>query len=346
MKKFFPAILPVVSLITVCLFGCSSTASQQTDVSSAAPPSQTSVESESKTAETADFPVKYLDFIIGFSAGTGADTNGRLLCSQAEGFLGQSIAVTNKDGAGGALAYSYAASQKPDGYTLIWNSNSQSITHYSGNMENSIDDFKQVCRISLEDNVLAVASNSKWETFEEFAEDVKAHPGQYICSNGGIGGYNHLAAAALQNALGSELQHIPLGGGDQITAMQSGEVDCGVASLANYMKYVESGDVRILASLGAESPACDPSIPTAKSFGYDVVMSMYRGISVPKDTPDEIVAIISDAFRQAVETPAYKEYAEKNNITISFMDSAEFTEYVKEDDAYIRQLMIDIGMVQ
>ena len=75
-------------------------------------------------------------------------------------------------------------------------------------------------------------------------------------------------------------------------------------------------------------------------------MSMYRGISVPKDTPDEVVAILSDAFRQACETETYQQYAEENNITISFMDSDEFTEYVKEDDAQIYELMEDIGMIQ
>ena len=339
MKKYMLSFALGLSFFMVCLNGCS----QETSVSG----NETSQDAQgAATGENTDFPSRYLDFIIGFSAGTGADTNGRLLCSQAEQFLGQSIAVTNGDGAGGALAYTYVASQEPDGYTLAWNSNSQSITYYSGNMEESVDDFKQVCRISLEDNVLAVAADSKWETFEEFVEDVKANPGQYICSNGGIGGYNHLAAVALQNAIGGELQHIPLGGGDQITAMESGEVDCGVASLANYMTYVESGDVRILASLGEESPSFDPSIPTVKSCGYDVVMSMYRGISVPKDTPDEVVSVISDAFRQAVETETYKKYAEENNITISFMDSDEFTQYVKEDDEEIRQLMEDIGMLQ
>ncbi len=340
MKKYRLALLFGLAFSAVCLGGCG----QEAGSSEANAPSGETAEASSEGES--DFPNRYLDFIIGFSAGTGADTNGRLLCSQAEQFLGQSIAVTNRDGAGGALAYTFVASQEPDGYTLSWNSNSQSISHYSGNMEDSIDDFKQVCRISLEDNVLAVAADSKWNTFEEFVEDVKANPGEYICSNGGIGGYNHLAAVALQNAIGGELQHVPLGGGDQITAMQTGEVDCGIASLANYMTYVQSGDVRILASLGEESPSFDPSIPTVKSCGYDVVMSMYRGISVPKDTPDEVVAILSDAFRQACETETYQQYAEENNITISFMDSDEFTEYVKEDDAQIYELMEDIGMIQ
>lgn len=96
-------------------------------------------------------------------------------------------------------------------------------------MTESREDFEQVCRLTLEDNVVAVASNSPWKTFED------------------------LAAVALESASGTSFQHIPLGGGGQIVSTQSGEVHFGVASCANYAPYVESGDVRILVSLRSKA---------------------------------------------------------------------------------------------
>jgi len=341
MKRNLTALLLCVALTAALLTGCGSSAPAKSDTPPASAPEST----PSETPKT-DFPTKYLDFTIGFAAGTGADTNGRLICSLAEQVLGQSIAVTNKDGAGGALAYSFVAAAKPDGYTIAYNSNSQSIAHYNGNMPESYEDFEQVCRLTLEDNVVAVAAGSPWQTFEDLVAAVQAEPGRYICSNGGIGGFNHLAAVALESALGTTFQHIPLGGGDQITSMQSGEVDFGVASYANYAPYVDSGDVRILVSLGEESPSSAPEIPTAVSKGYDVVMSMYRGVSVPKGTPKEVIDILADAFKQAAESDEYKEFAEKNNMVISYMGPDEFPGYVAEDDVRIQAIMEDIGLIK
>lgn len=341
MKRNLTALLLCMALAAALLTGCSSSTPADSQ-----PPADPAPEGNPAQTETTDFPTKYMDFIIGFAAGTGADTNGRLICSLAEQTLGQSIAVTNRDGAGGALAYSFVAAADPDGYTIVYNSNSQSIAHYNGNMPESYEDFEQVCRLTLEDNVVAVASNSPWETFEDLVAATQAEPGKYICSNGGIGGFNHLAAVALESALGTTFQHIPLGGGDQITSMQSGEVHFGVASYANYAPYVESGDVRILVSLGEESPSNAPDIPTAVSKGYDVVMSMYRGVSVPKGTPREVIDILANAFKQAVESDAYKEFTEKNNMVISYMGPDEFPAYVAENDVNIKAIMENIGLIK
>lgn len=350
MKK---KLLACMSLITVAamLAACGSSAASapesqaESQVESAAE-SQSEESTEKEETASVDFPTHYVDFIIGFDAGSGADTNGRLLCTQAEAYLGQSIAVTNKDGAGGALAYTYVAASKPDGYTLSWNSNSQSIASYNGNMACTIDDFKQVCRISVEDMVITAAADSQWESAEDMIADAVANPGAYIMVNGGLGGFNHLSGVAFQNAIGTEFQHMPLPVADQITNIKNGEVQLIVSSLSNVKNYVESGDLKILLTLGEEPLEAFPDVPTAKSLGYDVVMSMYRGISVPAETPDEVVAVLAEAFRQGMESDDYKTYAEANNIKLSYLGPEDFSAYVSENDAAIHDIMVEIGMTE
>ena len=67
-----------------------------------------------------------------FPAGSSADITARLLADGMSKHLPGNVIVVNRPGAGGAIGYKYVASQKPDGYALVWNSNSISTTYHSG----------------------------------------------------------------------------------------------------------------------------------------------------------------------------------------------------------------------
>ena len=72
--------------------------------------------------------------------------------------LGQRVLVVNRPGAGGAIGYRYVAAQKPDGYALVWNSNSISTTYHSGQLDFDYQAFDAVARVLSESVVLAVRS--------------------------------------------------------------------------------------------------------------------------------------------------------------------------------------------
>ena len=69
-----------------------------------------------------------------FPAGSSADITARLLADGMAKHLGQRVLVVNRPGAGGAIGYKHVAAQKPDGYALVWNSNSISTTYHSGQL--------------------------------------------------------------------------------------------------------------------------------------------------------------------------------------------------------------------
>jgi tripartite-type tricarboxylate transporter receptor subunit TctC len=69
-----------------------------------------------------------------FPAGSSADITARLLAEGVSKELGTNVIVVNRPGAGGAIGYRYVAGQKPDGTSLVWNSNSISTTFHSGTL--------------------------------------------------------------------------------------------------------------------------------------------------------------------------------------------------------------------
>src|SRR5690606_28865064 len=64
------------------------------------------------------WPDRPIELIVGFAPGGGTDITARSLAVYLEKELGTTVVVQNKPGASSAIAVSYVARAKPDGYTL------------------------------------------------------------------------------------------------------------------------------------------------------------------------------------------------------------------------------------
>src|SRR6266436_3048381 len=85
------------------------------------------------TAQDAPVPTPgVIEITVLFPAGSSADVTARLLADGMSRRLGARVIVINRPGGGGAIGYRYVAAQKPDGHSLVWNSNSISTTHHMG----------------------------------------------------------------------------------------------------------------------------------------------------------------------------------------------------------------------
>src|SRR3954454_1645236 len=116
-------------------------------------------------AQEAPFPGKgTIEITVLFPAGSSADVTARLLADGMARQLGTNVIVINRPGAGGAIGYRYVAGQKPDGYSLVWNSNSISTTHYAGTLPLTYQAFDPVARVLVESPVIAVKADARWRS--------------------------------------------------------------------------------------------------------------------------------------------------------------------------------------
>ena len=74
-----------------------------------------------------------------------------------------------------------------------------------------------------------------------------------------------------------------------------------------------------------------PDVPTCQEAGYDVVLGTWRGLGVPKDTPDEVVDQLYEIFSQAAQSDAFVDFMNKSNNVIDVLDGATFEERIKSD---------------
>lgn len=292
------------------------------------------------------FPEKAMDMTILFQAGGAADVIGRQLADGAAKELGQTIVANVRTGGGGAVGYQYVLGTKPDGYNMVWNSTSICVTYHQGNMPKGQDysAFRGVAKISEEASVLAVKADAPWKTLEDFVKYAKEKPGDATVTNAGVGSFNHLTAAAIEDALGIKVNHIPMDSKTSVTAVLGGKADAMVNMAFDAIPQVQAGEMRVLAVIGNKRLEQFPDAPTMKELGYDVDLMMWRGIAVPKDTPDEVVLKLQDAFLKSANSQEFKDFCKKYSVEVTPLTGAEFDKYMAEQDKMVAGIMEKIGL--
>jgi len=297
-------------------------------------------------AQEPQFPQKGpIEITVLFPAGSSADVTARLLADGMSKQLGGAkVIVFNRPGAGGAIGYKYVASQKPDGYALVWNSNSISTTFHSGMLPFDYHEFDAVARVLVESPVIAVKGDSKWKTLGDLVADAKSRPKGITVGNSGIGSHTHISSVALFKATGGQVVDVPFGQAQVVPSLLGGEVDAVVQLPAALSSYVKSGQVRLLAALVAARDPALPDVPTAREQGFDVSLAAWRGIAAPKGSPRPAIASLEGAIRKTAESPEFAQACEKLGVHPAFMGSAEFAELIAKEDAELARIMQLIGL--
>jgi len=296
-------------------------------------------------AEDPAFPQGHgIEMTVLFPAGSSADVTARLLAEGMAKQLSTSVIVVNRPGAGGAIGYRYVAGQKPDGYSLVWNSNSISTTYHAGQLPFDYRAFDPVARVLIESPLLAVRSESKWRTLAEFIADAKTRPGKLTVGNSGVGSHTHLSSVALFKAAGVEVIDVPFGAAQVVPSLLGGHIDAVVQPPAALAAQARSGQVRVLAALVARRDPALPEVPTAREQGVDIALEAWRGVAVPHGTPKPVVAALESAIRKTAESSEFSEGCEKLGVHPAFMPATEFGELIARDDTELASVMRLVGL--
>jgi tripartite-type tricarboxylate transporter receptor subunit TctC len=297
-------------------------------------------------AQEPQFPQKGpIEITVLFPAGSSADVTARLLADGMSKQLGGAkVIVFNRPGAGGAIGYKYVAAQRPDGYSLVWNSNSISTTFHSGMLPFDYHEFDAVARVLVESPVIAVKSDAKWKTLAELVADAKSRPKGITVGNSGVGSHTHISSVALFKPTGGQVVDVPFGQAQVVPSLLGGEVDAVVQLPAALSSYVKSGQVRLLAALVAARDPALPDVPTAREQGFDVSLAAWRGIAAPKGTPRPVIASLEGAIRKTAESADFAQACEKLGVHPAFMPSAAFAELIAKEDTELARIMQLIGL--
>ena len=255
-------------------------------------------------AHAADpFPVKPVQVVIPFAPGD-TDNMLRPFLDKMGEFLGQSVIMTYKAGAGGGIGAGSVASSPPDGYTLVGTSQGSIVVvpTFNNAIKYSTDSFAPVASISEGGFILVVKADSQWKTMQELIEYSKKNPKKINYTTSGAMGVTHLVAEIFAKEAGIEWTHIPeKGSGPAVTALLGGHVELSSAAIGPALAHVRAGTLRALAVFGDKRLKAFPDVPTLKELGYKIEARALYGILAPKDTPKAVVDAIFLAAKKAGE---------------------------------------------
>jgi tripartite-type tricarboxylate transporter receptor subunit TctC len=296
-------------------------------------------------AQEPPFPKKgNIEVTVLFPAGSSADVTARLLAQGVTKLLGANVIVVDRPGAAGAIGYRYVASQKPDGYTLVWNSNSVSTAYHSGQMPMDYRSFQPIARVLIESPLLVVRADARWRTLADFIKDAQARPGKLTVANSGTGSHTHLSSVALFKSAGAEVVDVPYGATQVVPSLIGGHIDAMMQLPGAVAPHIKSGALRAIATLTAKRDPELPDVPTAKEQGFDVVLEAWRGIAAPKGTPPAVVAQLEAAIRQTTESQEFIQGSERLSVHPAFLPAAEFAAMIAREDGEIERIMSEIGL--
>jgi len=292
-----------------------------------------------------EFPDKGpLEITVLFPAGSSADVTARLLADGMTQHLGQRVLVVNRPGAGGAIGYRHVASQKPDGYSLVWNSNSISTTYHSGQLPFDYKAFDAVARVLSESVVVAVRTDSLLKNLADLVAEAKRKPRSLSIGHSGIGSHTHISLAALVSAAGVQVTEVPFGAAQVVPSLLGGHVDAVVQFPGALAAPLAQRQVRLLGTLTQARDPAWPNVPTAREQGFDAALDAWRGIAVPSGTPREIISRLEGAIRKTVESPAFSAQAAKLGVRPAFLPADEFSALISQEDASLSRLLQQIGL--
>ncbi len=249
------------------------------------------------SASAQDYPDRPIMLMVSYGAGGATDFQARIVTMTAgnEDALGVPIAIINKPGAGGRVGWNWFATQaESDGYTLA----AYNIPHFiaqsiKGGVEYSASSFEPVANWGADPAVFVVKADSEFNSMTDVVEWAKANPGKLTFSGAGLFVGHHIAALQLEKAAGVSLAYIPnnAGGAGAMKAVIAGDVMGGVNNLSDAFRAREAGNVKILGVFDLERNDFLPDVPTLTEQGFDIDNASvnFRGIMVPKGTPQEII---------------------------------------------------------
>ncbi len=254
------------------------------------------------------YPSKPIKFIVPYAAGGQPDVIARVLSRGLTDRIGQPVVIENKPGAAGSAAYNTLLQSQPtDGHTFIVSDGAMlSISPLINKTTNYKlgKDLLPVALVGRTALYLVAHPKTGVSNLQEFLAAVKKNPGGYTYGSSGIGSNHHLTMEALKSALNLDIRHVPYKGSGQSTpALVSGQVDFSVAALPSISGFVQSGQVKLLASNAASRSPMTPDIPPIADLvpGFDFAPVLV--VLAAPGTPQFAIDRISRELTEVVKNP-------------------------------------------
>ena len=287
-------------------------------------------------ASAQKYPVRPIRLIIAVPPGGAADFTARIVGQRLSESLGQNVVGENRGGAGGTIASDITSKANPDGHTLLWSS---STTHgvgpvlYSRLPYDALRDFTHIGLATSLPMFVVAHQSVPAKSVKELIALAKGKPNSLHFYSSGNGGMPHLVGEMFKSATGAPIVHVPYkGSGPGVVDLAAGNVQLGFDSLPSIFPHVQSGRIKLLATVGKSRTGLYPDLPSLGEAGYPQVDGkVWYGISGPAGVPKPVVNRISAELKKILAQPDLKQRFGQQGADATFLQPEAFVAFMKAE---------------
>lgn len=263
------------------------------------------------TVHAQAWPSRPIRIIVPLPPIGGSDYLARILAERLQPVLGQPLIVENRVGADGRIGIEHAARQAPDGYTMLFITNTQVVqpSLFAKLPYDIMADFDPVSWVASLGIVLVVHPGVPANSVKEFIALARAKPGYVTFGSSGFGSPFQLGGELLKTMAGVNMLHVPYKGSGQVTAaLLAGEVMSAFAPMHSaFLPHIQSRKLRALGMATSKRSPLLPDVPTIAEAGPlpGYALDSWFGVVMPAGTPKPIAERLSSAIAVVVRDQAF-----------------------------------------
>jgi tripartite-type tricarboxylate transporter receptor subunit TctC len=295
----------------------------------------------------AQYPNKPIRFIVGFPPGGSADPTTRIVGAALQEQLGQPIVVENRPGADSAIAAEQVSKMAPDGYTIMFASNSAMTAAVALKKNPTYDPLKDFTPISMVGRATVffyVHPSVPATTLKDFVAHAKANPGKLVYGTGNP--LSILYGQQFMNATGIQWLHVPYKGEGPLNPdILAGRVHASFLSTASAISNAKEGRLRPLAVLLNKRSPLLPEVPTIDEAGVpEVTVRQWAGVFGPPKMPPEIVERLNREVNAVLKRPDVLEKLQTYGYAAEGSTPERLAEINRTDLELWRRLVKEAGL--
>jgi tripartite-type tricarboxylate transporter receptor subunit TctC len=292
-------------------------------------------------ASAQSYPAKPVRIIVPFPPGGTTDLIARIVQPRFQEFMGQTVLIENRSGAGGSVGAAEVARAPADGYTLLMVFDTHAVNHHIFKM--APDPFKQlehICLMVRSPSALVGVTSFAPNNLRDVVAYAKANPEKVTYSTPGSGSSNHLAALLLEQVAGIKMTHVAYkGGGPMIQALLSQQVHISFFSLPLMIPHIKAGKMK---GLAVGSRARVPQLPDVQTLsetfpGFE--QYSWFGILGPAGLPKDVAAKVHRETVRTLQAPDVNGKLTEQGFEIVASSPEEFVKFVQGESDKLGKLI-------
>jgi len=297
-------------------------------------------------AAHAAYPDKPVQYIIPFAPGGESDIAARFQQQVFKARFNQELIVSNKPGAGGALAWSQLNGMPGDGYTIMGvNLPHIVLQPLEVGTQFRTEDITPVYFFHYTPDAIIVPADSPFKTFADLVKAARDRPESVSLAGSGTNSANHLAHERLDREMGIRTLYVPFKGTGELVAAVLGNHVSGAMSYST-LAIQQKGKMRMLAVATEKRLPQFPDVPTFRELGLNWVDGAYRGIGVPKSAPQDVRRQVSDMMDAVNKDAELRRRMTEGGFEVTDIGLDQIPAFMKERSVEYLNAARGLGMVK